>query len=326
MGRRSRERRARRGWLVPWMMPLLRVLATRVRKAKPRAAYRLALVLGDLLRWSGVTRQVVRRNLALTLGRAPSRAERRRFETRYYRHLALLGVEFLRQPELGLDDLRDMFEPEGLERARDVHAEGRGVIFVTGHSGSWELAGHAAGLLGLQLLSVAKLSGHEAIDGFVSGIREAGGQRIRDVKGSMWAMKKALDRGESVGINVDQEVRQGAVYTPFFGMLASSSSAPALLHLKTGAPILVVAAHRTGPFRYRLEVLDEVRHPKGPDQAADVQIITARLNSALEQGLRLRPEQWLWSHRRWRRRPPGEAPDEFRRIADVPPLELFPEG
>ncbi|RMG09436.1 MAG: hypothetical protein D6731_19780 [Planctomycetota bacterium] len=325
MGRRSRERRARRAWLVSWLLPYAQRLAERVRKARPRAAYRLGRRIGDLLYALGVTRRVLRRNLRLACGRDLAPAERRRFERAYYRHLGLMLVEFLRLPTWTRGDLAS-FGP-AVDEVRRIYGEGSGVIFVAGHAGLWELAGHVAGLCDVKLLSVAKLSGHAELDAWVTSLRESSrrgevGQRIRDVNGSLWAMKKALDRGEAVGINVDQEARKGMVFAPFFGIPAATSNAPALLHLKTGAPIVVATVHRIGPFRYRLGIYDVIRHEPSLSRDEDVLAITARINRAMEAMIQDHPEQWLWSHRRWRRRPPGEADGALRRVAAAPGLEL----
>jgi Kdo2-lipid IVA lauroyltransferase/acyltransferase len=320
MGKRSRKRRARRAWIVPLVMPLVWILVRRVQKARPRAAYRLAMTLGTLFRWIGFTGATIRRNLELACDRPLGRAELRAFKASYYKHLALLVVELVRQPTI--TDLEDFDEAE-LARVKDLYDEGNGVIFVSGHAGLWELAAHTAGLLGCKLLSVAKLSGHPQIDELALSLREAGGAKIRDVVGSLWSLKKTLDRKESIGINVDQEVRKGQVFAPFFGIPAATSSAPALLHRRTGAPIAVVAMHRTEPYRYSLSVLDVIRDVKTDDKDADLMAITVRINLALEEAVRMHPEQWLWSHRRWRRRPDGVAKDApVLRDPKVPGLKI----
>lgn len=321
MGERSRRRRARRALLVPIVMPIIRAVSDRVRKARPRAAYRLALLLGTLFRWSRFTRSTIRRNLRLSLGRDPRPEELRSFERAYYNHFALLLVEFLRQPALTEENLMTQFEAEGLERVKELYDSGQGIIFATGHVGSWELALHAAALFGVPVEALVKVSGFEALDAWVHAIRCAGGAKTRDSKGSLWGLKKALDHGHAIGILADQEVRQGMIFTPFFGIPAATSSGPALLHRLTGSPIIVVTAQRIAPFRYRFTVDAEIRHAKTADKDADLRAITAQVSKALETALRRHPEQWLWSHRRWRRRPEGE-PEPFAHVDETPGLDL----
>lgn len=321
MGDRSRARRAQRAIYVTAALPLLRAVTRWVQRLRPARAWRWGLLIGELLRWLGVTRDIVRRNVDVACGGRPSPGTLARFEAAYYRHLGLLVIEFLRQPLVTAATLPDHVEGDGFARVLRIVAEGNGAICVAGHAGLWELAGHGGACAGGKLISVAKLSDHPGLDAWVGSIREAGGNKIQDVRGSMWPMKKALDRGEVVGINIDQEVREGAVHVPFFGVLAATSTAPALLHRRTGAPIAVITVHRVGRFRYRAELFDEIRHPKTDDADADVKAITARINRAMEAAIRRHPEQWLWSHRRWRRRPPDE-PAPFARVDATPPLAL----
>lgn len=322
MGVRSRRRRARRARLVSLVLPLLEVVTRWVRALPPRSALRLGRVLGRLLEAVGATRKIIRRNLEVACGGRLDGLRATRFERRYYEHLGLLVVEFLRQPLITRANA-DRFFVAGDDRARvrALFDEGQGLICVAGHAGNWELAGHVAGLVGLPLTSVAKLSGHPGLDAWVTGNRESAGQRILDVRGSMWPMKKALDRRQAVGINVDQEARKDVVFAPFFGVPAATSTAPALLHLRTRAPIAVVTVFRKGPFRYATELLDVIRHEPTADRDADVLAVTTRINAAMEAALRRHPEQWLWSHRRWRRRPRGEV-TRFARTVDTPPLEV----
>lgn len=322
MGVRSRRRRARRARLISLVMPLLEAFTRWVRGLPPRSALRLGRLIGRALEAVGVTRAIIRRNLEVACGRPVDAASAARFERRYYEHLGLLVVEFLRLPLITRRNIDRFFAPDDdRARVRALFDEGRGLICVAGHAGNWELAGHVAGILGLPLLSVAKLGGHPRLDAWVTRTRECAGQRILDVRGSMWPMKKALDRRQAVGINVDQEARKDVVFAPFFGVPAATSTAPALLHLRTGAPVAVVTVFREGPFRYATVLLDVIRHTPTADRDADVLAVTARINAAMEKALRRHPEQWLWSHRRWRRRPRGEV-TPFARVDDTPPLEI----
>ncbi len=322
MGERSRERRARRAWLVPPLLAVVRPICERIARMPMREAYRLSTRLALLLRFVfWVLGDPTERNLELACGALPPKAELKAFKRRYYRHLALLLVEFLRLPAVTRENLAHHTEAEDLAKLRAIYERGQGMICVAGHAGVWELAGHMAGLIDFKILSVAKFSGQPELDEWVLSRRQAGGQQVRDVRGSIWSMKKALGRGEAVGINVDQEARQNRVFAPFFGIPAATSTAPASLHLRTKAPIVVVTAHRVAPFRYRLRIYEEINHPKTDDKEADLLAITTRINAAMEASIRDYPEQWLWSHRRWRRRPEGEDPP-FGKVVETPPLRL----
>ena len=308
-------------------MPALRTLTRRVQRQSLPDAYRLGCQLGAWFERLKPGREIVRRNLEGAVGRPLTRLERRDFEHRYYRHLGLCLVELLRLPNVTPATFSRYFEPGDEARVREVYDEGQGLICVVGHSGQWEMAGHLAGVLGFTITTSAKFSGYPLLDDYMLGLRTSLGQRLIPAKGSMWALKKALGRGEAVGINADQEARNNPVFAPFFGVQAASVSSPAQLQTRTKSPIAVVAVHRVGAFRYRTTLLDLIRHEPSGDREADVQRITARVNLALEDSIRIYPEQWLWSHRRWRRRPVDEPPERrFERVTDSAPLDLVGSG
>jgi KDO2-lipid IV(A) lauroyltransferase len=295
---------------------LARLLRWGVQQLPERAAYALGLAIAwaiDLL----IPRRPIRQNLRLMTGRDLHWGELRAFEKAYARHLGLFVVEWLRQPLITLDH----FEPEGLEHARSLLEE-RGVIFVTSHAGNWELTSHAAGLMGMKLTVTAKESGQADLDGFTKDIREFSGSTFLDSRGTLWTCKKKLDRGESVGLDVDQQARQNNVFVPFFGIECACSATPASLQLQTKRPIAVISVHRTGPWRYRVRLLDVIPYQssgrKRAAKQADTKRIIRRITRSFEQMIQEYPEQWLWSHRRFRRRPPGREgePWPFARSPD----------
>ena len=303
MGVRTRERRARRAWVMPYVVRVLRGVRWAIQQLPQRGATALAWGLGlalDLL----LPRAPIRANLRLMTGRDLNWGELRRFGRAYARHLGLLIVEWLRQPLITLDH----FEPEGLDEVRPLLDED-GVIFVTSHGGQWELTSHAAGMLGMFMTVTAKQSGQPDLDQFTNDVREFTGSTFIDSRGTLWTCKKKLDRGESVGLDVDQQARQNNVFVPFFGIECACSATPASLQLQTRKPIAVVVVQRVAPWRYRMRLLDIIPYQRsGKGKAAkqaDTRRIIRRITARFEESMQDYPEQWLWSHRRFRRRPPG---------------------
>jgi KDO2-lipid IV(A) lauroyltransferase len=116
--------------------------------------------------------------------------------------------------------------------------------------------------------------------------------------------------GESVGILMDQNVMpEGGVFVDFFGKAACTASGPARVALRTDAAVLptfTIWDAQMGRYRLRFDpVLPLIR---SGDDDADAAANTAAFTKVIEQYARRYPEQWLWVHRRWKTRPPGEPP------------------
>jgi KDO2-lipid IV(A) lauroyltransferase len=189
---------------------------------------------------------------------------------------------------------------------RGVLAAGKGAIFVTGHLGPWEMFGILARHRGVPLTSVYRPMKNPYIDRFMLRYRATHGQTLVPKYGALPALLRVLRRGGYIALLVDQHAKDEGLWAPFFGRPASTTPAPAVLALRTGAPIVTGYARRL-PGLYRFEVLcDEpvfVR-PTG-DRAADVRNATIEVNRRLEGYVRQFPDQWLWMHRRWRTPPAG---------------------
>jgi KDO2-lipid IV(A) lauroyltransferase len=124
----------------------------------------------------------------------------------------------------------------------------------------------------------------------------------------MWTLRKALARGETVGILCDSSSRKAEAFPPFLGTPAATVATPALLHLTTGAPVVVATAQRTGRGRFSIRVWDVIRCAPTADRDADVDAILARINLGLSRAVAAAPEQWFWQGGRFKHRPPGEVP------------------
>lgn len=227
---------------------------------------------------------------------------------KWSRHIAWLMVDFCRMHRITPATVARHIDTREYEPLRGVYAEGKGLICATGHVGVWDVAGHAAGLLGLKITSVFRPSPMPALNRLIARLRTTTGQTVVARKNVMWTLKRVLAAHEAIGILSDGGGKHSSVVAPFLGTAARTVATPALLHLMTGAPIAVAAVLRTGRMRYRVRVFDLIRHTPTGDRERDLVEITARINRGLSQAIAEAPEQWFWQSRRFRHRPPGEVP------------------
>jgi len=212
-----------------------------------------------------------------------------------------------RERVLGL--VRDVRGLDVLEAAR---SRGKGVIVVAPHIGAWEL--DALFLSCRHPLTILyKHPVDPSIDRFfTAGRSRFGATLVPTTGGGMRRAVRALADGHLLGILPDQDPRRGAgVFVPFFGVPANTSTlVPRLVQL-SGAPVVLMCAERLAEgagFRIHLRpASDDVGHPDAVRSAA-------ALNLDIERLVREYPEQYLWSYKRFRVRPQGEA-NPYRRAA-----------
>lgn len=219
-----------------------------------------------------------------------------------YRHIARMLVAFARFPRMTRENIHEWIRYEGLEHYERAKAAGRGVLFATAHLGNWELSAFAHGLMTEPMNVVVRPLDNARLDRFVERRRSLSGNRIIGKKDSARALLKALRDNEAVGVLVDQNstLNEG-VFVNLFGVLACTNAAFAKLAHHSGAAVIPgFALWSEDERRYVLLFLPPV------EMAGDVAADTQRLQSAIESVIREHPDQWLWIHRRWKTRPPGE--------------------
>ncbi|MBX3464434.1 MAG: lysophospholipid acyltransferase family protein [Planctomycetes bacterium] len=226
---------------------------------------------------------------------------------RWSRHIAWLAIDFCRMRRITARNVAGHCDLTEYPPLAALHAEGKGLIFATGHIGVWDVSGHVAGLLGLPLVSVFRPSPLPALNRLIERLRTGTGQTVVARKNVLRTLLRVLADRQVVGILADGGGKHSAVEAPFLGTAARTVASPALLHLATGAPIAVVAVLRQGRMRYRLRVYDVIRDAGTGDRDRDLVAITSRINAALTRGVAEAPEQWFWQSRRFRHRPPGET-------------------
>jgi KDO2-lipid IV(A) lauroyltransferase len=144
----------------------------------------------------------------------------------------------------------------------------------------------------------------KSVDRVVSEIRRSAHLALIPASGGLDPIRQALKRNEAVAFVLDQNAtRRIGVFVDFFGSPACTMSALAVLALRTKAPVLPVAAYRDPAGRHHLVVHPPIPAAEGANLKDAIAKTTRRYNEYLEEQIRLHPEQWLWTHKRWRTQP-----------------------
>jgi KDO2-lipid IV(A) lauroyltransferase len=254
----------------------------------------------------GAHRRIAQRNLAAAFpGRTAS--ERRTIARRAFAHFGRLAFELLRFATLSPRQMLARVEFDGEERVKLAYAHGKGVLFVTGHFGFWELQAmvHAVRVEPVTILARALDNPH--LDRLLEHIRERTGNTVVYRRETIRRVMRTLQAGRGVAVLIDQHIMsRDAIYVDFFERSAATTSAVAALALRTGAPVVPVFALPLGHGRYRMVYEHPVEPPRA-DSTDAVREFTQRCTDVLEMYVRRHPDLWLWMHRRWREN--GSAAD-----------------
>lgn len=204
-----------------------------------------------------------------------------------------LGRIFAEYAHLG--HLYDRVTVEGAEHLEAARLSGRPLIFVTGHIGNWELSSVTVQNAGIPLHVVYRAPNNPWVTQLLRRARRAGAGERLIAKGADGARQilGAMRRKEAIGLLVDQRMT-GAEEIPFFGKPAQTGAGVAVFAQKYDAQVHYIRVERTGGAYFKVTVSPPVAVP------ADQRGFLQDINNELERWVRDRPEQWLWTHKRWK--------------------------
>jgi KDO2-lipid IV(A) lauroyltransferase len=243
----------------------------------------------------------------------PSRteAERRAIARSMFAHFGRLLFEMLKFSTLSHAQMLRRVEFEGEDRARLAYAQGKGVLFFTGHFGFWELHAMVHGLQLQPIGVLARALDNPGLNRLLEDLRTRTGNSVIYRQGAVRRVLKTLHAGQGVALLIDQHMHSpDAIYVDFFQRPAATTSTLAALALRTGAPVVPVFALPVAGGRYRMVYEHAVAPPPGDDPDA-IREFTQRCTDVLEMYVRRHPELWLWMHRRWRDAPVPDVKGMF---------------
>ena len=199
-------------------------------------------------------------------------------------------------------------DAESLELYARNKAEGRGVLITTGHLGNWEMLVLGFAALYEPISYLARPLDNPRIDKMLNGLRTTfGNQPINKTNSAMLAIK-ILREGGILGIlsDVNAHPKEG-VFVPFFGLPACTPSGAAMLAIRSNALIFpTFCVWDRSAQRYRFVHGRLLEPTNSGDRKQDIIDTTAAYTAQIEEIIRAYPDQWMWIHKRWKTRPPGE--------------------
>jgi Kdo2-lipid IVA lauroyltransferase/acyltransferase len=188
-----------------------------------------------------------------------------------------------------------------LHKARGIHNESGGCIFVTPHIGNWEVLPYAGSIVGIPLVAVMRPLDNVYLERLLYRKRAESKQIIIPKRNALLVLQMTLKQGKSIGMLPDQGTGRG-IPVPFFGREAFTTPVPAMLAVRYHRPIVVVACCRSHASRtFEGVVADPIWPGEYSSEKEEIYRLTGRMNLEMEAIIRRYPEQYLWMHDRWKR-------------------------
>src|SRR6185312_524191 len=236
--------------------------------------------------------------------------ERKRAVRHMIQQIGWMAGEFSQFPKYTRASIERTVVLDGYENFDAARRRGKGVLFLTGHMSAWELAPFAQALYGNPLHFLVRPIANAKVDALINRYRCLSGNRPIEKNRSARAVLRVLSEGGTVGVLSDHNTSlEEGVFVDFFGIPASTTSGLARLALRTDAAVVPgFLSWDRERRKYRLCFEPAVELSRSSDEEADVRENTQRFTRVIEDYVRAHPDQWLWVHKRWKTRPPGEQP------------------
>ncbi len=295
-------------WKEVWRMARGHILA-RTARGLSVLPCNVRYVLGGLLglvAYGLVRRERLKtiRHLTDFFGQERSPKEIRRMARGVFRHFGRCSAELLglRDPDKLLSRLT--VSVEGLEYVDQAHREGRGVMFVTGHLGNWELMGAYFAHRGYPVHVIARELRQPGLRGLVKEYRSRAGIQVHYTNDyGVYPMVGVLRRGDILASLIDIRTEGSGRWVEFLGRPAYTLAGAASLAASSGALLIFGYSVKTGPLAYRFVFQPPLQiHPPamhfGEEWEDYVKRVLTSLNNRLSTVIEQFPEQWMWMHRR----------------------------
>ncbi len=205
---------------------------------------------------------------------------------------------------------------EGWENLERALKQGKGAMLTSMHIYNGELVSGSIAARGMPVHWVIREVDNRFLDKKMDGIRESCGLKIVKKEKAMHSMIKALRDGEILAFTADQKASTNGVWVKFLGRWSSNHKSPAVLHFRTGAPIVPIFSFPKGDGTHHAYILPELEFKQTGESKRDIFLLTQKIADLQSEFVRKHPEIWLWMHRKWSVQPNEKEISESERFAE----------
>lgn len=232
-----------------------------------------------------------------------------------FRELGRNAFDALYFSGCGREALNRTVTHDDLGAFRTAYEKGKGVVVITAHIGCFEMLLHLFARQGFQCFAIGRRIYDSRIEKHIERLRSGPNITYMDRTGSGREIIRFLKEGRVFGVLIDQDTRVEGVFANFLGKPAHTPSAPIRIALRYDIPVFVVTTSRQRDDKHHVYITGPLEMIKSGDPNRDVVLAAERINRLISAAILKDPEQWVWMHRRWNKRPDDE------RHRDLPNIE-----
>lgn len=261
----------------------------------------LGRLIGDFMRIASPKRmKITRSNLDLAFPEYTS-IVKKKILIESYHNLGITLLEMIILNRLTQKQLNKYIKYSNPEMLHEVVNRGKGVIFLSGHFGNWEMMAFSSKpLLNIELMIVVKPQKNARFDSYINKIRVSSGNSIVNMYDAARVIIRTLKDGKILALLADQSATSDKdQFVDFFGIPAATYEAPASLALRFGSPLVMSFCIRNSDGTYNVEIR-EINHQDLENNPEGIMELTRRHVELMEHYIRQHPNLWSWQHRRWK--------------------------
>ena len=208
-----------------------------------------------------------------------------------------LFAEYVFIKDFRYGQLAEKINIEGYEILDQIKKSNKQVIFVSGHFSNFELMAMSLEKTGIKLSTIYRPLNNIFLNGIMEGIRRKYICKYQIKKG-IGGLKKLINlkkKNFSTALMIDQRLSEG-ILSDFFNQKALTTTIPAQLVKKFDIPVIPVHIERIKNLNFKISIKEPINFSK----EETIENITLKLNQILETMILKNPEQWIWSHNRWK--------------------------
>jgi KDO2-lipid IV(A) lauroyltransferase len=215
------------------------------------------------------------------------------------------------------EQLDKMVKSDDLTPVWNAYKRKKGVLTITAHTGCFEMLLHYFAAQGFACFAIGRELYDKRIDDLIKQQRSGENIVYLHRTENLRRFLKLLAEGRLFGVLIDQDTNVDGVFAHFLGKLAYTPSGTVKLAMRTNLPVFVITTARDAGDIHRIFVREIPMKSGGPFDSDLVQNVE-QINAAISETILAHPEQWVWMHRRWNRKPADKGYEKVPNIETIP--------